>query len=159
MGTGESLQLILQVSVYEACYGELKVPNVPKTHSWTPDKVKSLSHAGDLYVCAFKPLVINLHNEENTSNASDTSNESKSQVSDATYTPMSVSKDLWRPDKLLACVCVCVCILVCGYTIHNVICYIKCVCVCLTVYVCMWQSQVENERILFCTSITEKKVR
>ena len=54
----------------KACYGELKVPNVPKSHSWTPDKVKSLSHAGDLYVRAFKPLVIDVHNDNDTSNES-----------------------------------------------------------------------------------------
>ena len=42
----------------KACYGCLKVPNVASSHSWTPDKVKNLCIAGDLYVRAFKPLVI-----------------------------------------------------------------------------------------------------
>ena len=67
----------------KSCYGGLKVPNVPKTHSWMPDKVKSLSHAGDLYVGAFKPLVINAHNEpENTGEIPD---EIKSQVSNTIF--------------------------------------------------------------------------
>ena len=62
----------------KSCYGELKVPNVPKTHSWTPNKGKNSSHAGDLYVRAFKPLVINAHNEpQNTGEMPD---EIKSQV-------------------------------------------------------------------------------
>ena len=42
----------------KACYGCLKVPNVPSTHSWTADKVKNLCVSGDLYVRAFDPLVI-----------------------------------------------------------------------------------------------------
>jgi hypothetical protein len=42
----------------KACYGCLKVPNVASSHSWTPDKVKNLCIAGDLYVRAFKPIVI-----------------------------------------------------------------------------------------------------
>ena len=66
----------------KACYGELKVPNVPKTHSWTPDKVKSLSQA-DVYVCAFKPLVIVIKDEQTTNNT--TSNECKLQVSGTYY--------------------------------------------------------------------------
>ena len=77
----------------KACYGELKVPNVLKTHSWTPDKVKSLSQAGDLYVHAFKPLEIS-----DGQNTSDTSNVCKSQVSGIAYTPVGDS----------VCVCVCV---------------------------------------------------
>lgn len=40
------------------CYGCLKVPNVPSTHSWTPDKVKNLCISGDLYIRAFHPLTI-----------------------------------------------------------------------------------------------------
>ena len=81
----------------KACYGELKVPNVPKSHSWTPDKVKSLSHAGDLYIRAFKPL------DKNDGQNSDTSNESKSQVRGTACTP----------------VCVHACVYMCGY-MHTV---------------------------------------
>ena len=42
----------------KACYGCLKVPNVASSNSWTPDKVKNLCIAGDLYVRAFKPIII-----------------------------------------------------------------------------------------------------
>ena len=42
----------------KACYGGLKVPNVPTTHSWSADKVKNLCVSGDLYIRAFNPLVI-----------------------------------------------------------------------------------------------------
>ena len=42
----------------KACYGCLKVPNVASSHSWTPDKIKNLCIAGDLYVRAFKPIII-----------------------------------------------------------------------------------------------------
>ena len=87
----------------KACYGELKVPNVPKSHSWTPDKVKSLSHAGDLYIRAVKPL------EKNDGQNSDTSNESKSQVRGTACTPES-------PE----CVRACVYNIMWGYIIHTV---------------------------------------
>ena len=40
----------------KACYGTLKVPNVPGSHSWSADKVKAFSTAGDVYIRAFHPL-------------------------------------------------------------------------------------------------------
>ena len=64
-----------------------------QSHSWTPDKVNSLSHAGDLYIRAVKPL------EKNDGQNSDTSNESKSQVRGTACTP----------------VCVLACVYMCGY--------------------------------------------
>ena len=94
----------------KACYGELKVPNVPKSHSWTPDKVKSLSHAGDLYVRAFKPLVIDVHNEN-------TSNTQWKHTTRASTPPIHVI--LWAmtcggPTSCWCwCWCVCVCVCVC----------------------------------------------
>ena len=107
----------------KACYGELKVPNVPKTHSWTPDKVKSLSHAGNLYVCAFKPLMINAHDEQNTSITNDTSNDSKLQVSGTTYAPVCDSeyKQRLAVARWVLGVYVCVCMRACVRA---------CVCVC-----------------------------
>lgn len=71
----------------KACYGCLKVPNVASSHSWSPDKVKNLCVAGDLYVRAFKPLVIEdeppKHDEQastSTQSSSSTASNSNSPV-------------------------------------------------------------------------------
>jgi hypothetical protein len=37
---------------------------VASSHLWTPDKVKSLCIAGDLYVRAFKPIIIEDEGDE-----------------------------------------------------------------------------------------------
>ena len=64
------------------CYGCLKAPNVASSHSWTPDKVKNLYIAGDLYVRAFKPLVIEdeppKHDEQASTSTQDSASTARS---------------------------------------------------------------------------------
>ena len=90
----------------KACYGCLKVPNVASSHSWTPDKVKNLCIAGDLYVRAFKPLVIEdeppkCHEQASTSTQDSSSTASSSNSPVVTHSAQEGDDDIDQVSFLL----------------------------------------------------------